>query len=233
MAASAADLRALIAEMATAIRARTADLNALDATVGDGDHGTTVARGFSRAVEAVAAAPAGGPAEILQIAGRALLSMGGASGPLFATMFLESAKVAAAHQALTAPVIAEMLTAAANGVKARGRAEAGDKTLYDALGPAAAAAQAAADATTQVATRAAAGAVMARDASITVLLDAAVAAARAGAEATAHMVGRKGRAGFVGERSLGHLDPGAITVAVLLETIAQHCRKYGASAGAR
>jgi dihydroxyacetone kinase-like protein len=216
---SAPDLRAVIAAVATAVDAAAPALNALDAAVGDGDHGTTVSRGFRRAADAVAAASDDAPGPLLQAAARALLSMGGASGPLFGTMFLEAAKVAGARATpagatpggapLEGTDVAEMLGAAAAGVKARGRVEAGQKTLYDALAPAAEAARRA------VAAGEGAAAVIA----------AAAAAARRGAEATAPMIGRKGRAGFVGERSVGHADAGARTVAVILKAIAQHCRK--------
>ncbi len=226
--ASPLDFRRLVADIAAAIEAHTGELNALDAAVGDGDHGTTLARGFARAAEAVAAAAAvpsaaaatgavstaaasdvaSDPGRIFQIAGRVLLTMGGASGPLFATIFMEAGRAAAgAGDPLSPTVIAQMLAAAADGVQSRGGTARGDKTLYDALDPAAAAAREAA----------ASG----QDAAA--VIAAAAAAARAGAESTRSMVARQGRARFVGERSAGHIDPGAAAIALILETIAQRC----------
>ncbi len=215
------DIRPLFADLAAVFDARAADLDGLDAAVGDGDHGTTLARGFTRASEAVEQNPSTDPGTLLRAAGRALLTMGGASGPLFATIFLEAGKSASAHAtdgqaAVTAQSVAAMLTAAADGVQRRGKVIRGDKTLYDALAPAADAARSAAE----------------NGAGVPDVVDAAAAAARAGAEGTRMMIGRKGRAAFMAERSAGHPDPGAIAIAMLLEAVSQYCRKYGAPAGA-
>jgi dihydroxyacetone kinase-like protein len=212
-----------IAAAAAAVESHVVALNELDAAVGDGDHGTTVARGFRRAAEAVrglatgpTAGPAAGPAHVLTAAGRALLSMGGASGPLFASMFLEAGKAAGNAVDITPGLAAALLTAAAEGAQRRSGATPGDKTLYDALEPATRAARQASAAGHDLAT----------------VLDAGARAARAGVEATRAMAGGKGRAGFARERAIGHPDPGATTVSIVLDAIAQHCRKYGASAGA-
>lgn len=221
-AAAFRDIRHLVDALAAAINAHAAALDALDAAIGDGDHGATLARGFSRAAEAVAREPSDDPGVLLRAAGRALLTMGGASGPLFGTMFLEAGQVVLAHPAvdqasLTADAVIAMLAAAAAGVRRRGNVTLGEKTLYDALAPAVDGARAAAQA---------GGGVLA-------VIDAAAAAAHAGAERTRVMTARKGRAAFLADRSAGHPDPGAFAVAILLEAIAQHCRRYGASAGAR
>jgi len=212
-----------LAAAAAAVESQVSLLNDLDAAVGDGDHGTTVARGFKRAMEALAGLTAEsdarsttGPAAILTLVGHALLSMGGASGPLFATMFLEAGKAAGSAIEVSPKLAAALLTAASEGVRQRGGATLGDKTLYDALAPAADAVRQASAAGQDLATA----------------LEAGARAAHAGAEATRGMTGRRGRAGFAGERAIGHPDPGATTVAVILGAIAQHCRKYGASAGA-
>jgi dihydroxyacetone kinase-like protein len=212
-----------LAAAAAAVESQASVLNELDAAVGDGDHGTTIARGFKRAMEALAGLTTEidvrsttGPAAILTAVGRVLLSTGGASGPLFASMFLEAGKAAGSAIEVSPQLAAALLTAASEGVRQRGGAALGDKTLYDALAPAADAVRRASAAGQDLAAA----------------LEAGARAAYAGAEATRGMTGRKGRAGFAGERAIGHPDPGATTVAIVLGAVAQHCRKYGASAGA-
>ena len=203
-------------------------LTALDQAIGDGDHGTNMDRGFAaivklldeRAATATAAPdppadPAGTPApteqaataELLRLVGRTLIStVGGASGPLYGTGFL---RASAAVGQLTEPAtgagaIAAALEAAATGIGTLGKSTTGEKTMLDALVPAAAAARAGADAGSGAGAVAAA----ARD------------AAQAGAEATIPLLATKGRASYLGERSIGHQDPGATSLTLLLATLA-------------
>ena len=132
-------------------------------------------------------------------------TVGGAAGPLYGTLFLELGKAAADRTTLTAAEWAEVVGAGVAGVQMRGKAEPGDKTMVDALLPAA------------EALRAAAGS----DASLAEALSAAADAAEAGMRATTPLVARKGRASYLGERSAGHQDPGATSSWLLLETAAR------------
>jgi phosphoenolpyruvate---glycerone phosphotransferase subunit DhaL len=189
-------------------------LTALDRAIGDGDHGINMDRGFAAIVatldetEAPAAASlndAEASATLLRTAGKRLIStVGGASGPLYGTAFLRAAGAIAASNGRPAEAIVAALEAAAGGVASLGKAAPGEKTMLDALVPAAEAARGAADSGGGLAAVAAA----ARD------------AAEAGARATIPMVATKGRASYLGERSVGHQDPGATSSALLLRTLA-------------
>jgi phosphoenolpyruvate---glycerone phosphotransferase subunit DhaL len=142
---------------------------------------------------------------LLKSVGMTLVStVGGAAGPLYGTLFLEMGKAAAQRTTLTAAEWAGVVSAGVAGVQLRGKAEAGDKTMVDALLPAA------------EALRAAAGS----GASLATACRAAADAAAAGMRATTPLVARKGRASYLGERSAGHQDPGATSTWLLLETAA-------------
>jgi dihydroxyacetone kinase-like protein len=197
------------------IHAEAPNLTVLDQAIGDGDHGTNMDRGFKAIVAALDARPAPDPAvtdqaataELLRVIGRTLIStVGGASGPLYGTGFL---RASSAVGGLTEPAgggaaIAAALEAAATGIGALGKSTVGEKTMLDALVPAAAAARTALDGGAD-----AAG--VARAASD---------AAQAGAAATIPLLATKGRASYLGERSIGHQDPGATSFALLLATLA-------------
>jgi len=200
-------LRAFAAEVAT----RRDELTALDAAIGDADHGVNMDRGM-QAVAARLAGPADGPAQdvplgpLFKTAGMTLVStVGGAAGPLYGTLFLEMGKAAADRTTLTAAEWAGVVSAGVAGVQMRGKAEPDDKTMVDALLPAA------------EALRAAAGS----GASLAEALNAAADAAEAGMQATTPLVARKGRASYLGERSAGHQDPGATSSWLLLATAAR------------
>ena len=190
-------------------------LTELDQAIGDGDHGINMDRGFKAIVAALDARPAPDPAvtdqaattELLRLAGRTLIStVGGASGPLYGTAFLRASAAVAglAEPATGAAAIVAALDAAATGVGALGKSTTGEKTMLDALVPAAAAARAALGGGADAATVSGA----ARD------------AAQAGAAATIPLLATKGRASYLGERSIGHQDPGATSAALLLATLA-------------
>ena len=189
-------------------------LTALDRAIGDGDHGINMDRGFAAIVSTldeteapVAAAlnEAEASATLLRTAGKRLIStVGGASGPLYGTAFLRAAGAIAAGNGRPAETIVAALEAAAGGVASLGKASPGEKTMLDALVPAAQAARAAADSGADLAAVAAA----ARD------------AAEAGAVGTIPMLATKGRASYLGERSVGHQDPGATSSALLLRALA-------------
>jgi dihydroxyacetone kinase-like protein len=194
-------LEAWIREYARSIAGNKEELTALDSAIGDADHGTNMDRGMSAAVAALDAAPPADPAALLKQVGMTLVSkVGGASGPLYGTFFLRMAGALGTDPA-DDEAFARALRAGLEGVVARGKAEPGDKTMLDALGPACDALDAA----------------LAAGQPLGPALEAAAAAAREGRDATIPLVARKGRASYLGERSAGHQDPGATSTALLLD----------------
>jgi dihydroxyacetone kinase-like protein len=182
------------------------ELVELDRQIGDGDHGTNLDRGFAAVVtrlDALAAPPAT-IGDVLKLVATTLMSqVGGASGPLYGTAFLRAARAADAT-ALDAGAVVGLLEAALDGIVARGKAVPGEKTMVDAWTPAVAAAVEAAD----------------NGASAAAVLYAAGVAAESGALATVPLVATKGRASYLGERSAGHLDPGARSSELILRAAA-------------
>ncbi len=194
---------------------RRVELTRLDQEIGDGDHGENLARGFTAVRTKVAENFTGTPGDALRLVATTLIStVGGASGPLLGTAFLRAAGAVGDTAELTPLLIAQALAAARDGVIARGKAEPGDKTMVDALAPAATAAAAAADAGSDVAG----------------VLAAAAEAAGAGADATVPWRARRGRASYLGERSMGHVDPGARSTAYLLASLARSAAREGGAA---
>jgi dihydroxyacetone kinase-like protein len=188
-------------------------LTVLDQKIGDGDHGINMDRGFAAILAMLDAreAPddgttdAAASADLLRQAGKTLIStVGGASGPLYGTAFLRGAAAIAGDHPSPAGAFVAGLEAAAGGIAALGKASEGEKTMLDALFPAARAARAALDGGGDLQAVTAA----ARD------------AAAEGATATIPLLATKGRASYLGERSIGHQDPGATSSALLLETLA-------------
>jgi dihydroxyacetone kinase-like protein len=185
------------------------NLTALDAAIGDGDHGANMDRGMRAAVAALdESSPATAKALFSKLGMTVVSSVGGASGPLFGTMFLRIGSALGDSTDVSLAQLATGLRAGLDGVIARGKAELGDKTMVDALAPAVAALEAAAAAAADTTGTAEA-------------LRLATAAAKAGRDATIPMLARKGRASYLGERSIGHQDPGATTIALLLTAAAQ------------
>ncbi len=180
-------------------------LTDLDRAIGDADHGLNLDRGMTSVGEKVLAQPPDTVDTLGKAVGMALVgSVGGASGPLYGTFFLRLGTAAGPVPGLDAAGLGAVLRAGYEGVLARGRAEAGDKTMVDALGPAVTAYEAA----------------LADGSSAGAAARAAADAAAAGRDATEPMVARKGRASYLGERSAGHLDPGAASSALLVESLA-------------
>jgi dihydroxyacetone kinase-like protein len=187
-----------------AVHEHGAYLTELDSAIGDADHGVNLIRGMDAVMAAVDAAP-GTPSELLKKVGMTLVtSVGGASGPLYGTFFLRGAAAAGDAASLDGAALLAVLRAGLEGIVARGKAEPGDKTMYDALAPAFDAFEKslASGADVGSAARAAAG------------------AAADGRDATEPLVALKGRASYLGERSVGHIDPGAASSALLLEALA-------------
>ncbi|WP_024864759.1 dihydroxyacetone kinase subunit DhaL [Butyrivibrio sp. FCS014] len=178
-------------------------LTELDREIGDADHGVNMARGFQSVIEKVSQDdPDIGAA--LKKTGMTLLStVGGASGPLYGTAYMEAAKVFADKQTVTAEDFKAALEAAIAGIQKRGKAEKGEKTMLDSLLPAL-------DAYSEK---------IAAGGSIVDGLDAACAAAREGIEFTKTIAATKGRASYLGDRSIGHQDPGATSATMTLEVI--------------
>ena len=180
-------------------------LTELDSAIGDADHGANMARGMAAVMAKIDVARPGTVDELLTTAGMTLVSsVGGASGPLYGTFFVRMGIACGAVCELTPEALGSGLSAGLDGVLQRGKAELGDKTMYDALFPALEA-----YATAVAAGSGAPGAI-----------DVAADAARLGRDATAPMVARKGRASYLGERSVGHLDPGATSAAMLISSLA-------------
>lgn len=181
-------------------------LTDLDAAIGDADHGVNIARGFNAVVQKLAAQPGQPLGALFKSAGMTLMSaVGGASGMLYGNFFLKAATVADDHTALSAAELLAVLAAGRDGIVQRGRAELGDKTMIDAWTPAIDALRAALDAGQPPAAAFAACA----------------AAAEAGMRATIPLLARKGRASYLGERSIGHQDPGATSTYLILRALAE------------
>jgi len=177
----------------------------LDRAIGDGDHGENMDRGFRAAVEALSEAQPGSVAEVLKTVAKTLMStVGGAAGPLYGTAFLRASKAAAGGDLDGVGVVA-VIEGALGGIQARGKATTGEKTMVDAWTPALEAARAVAEA--------------GGDAGV--VLEAAATAAEAGAAATEPLRATKGRASYLGERSIGHLDPGAVSTSLILRAAAR------------
>jgi dihydroxyacetone kinase-like protein len=205
MSASLAQLTGWVTRFAALVHEHRDELTRLDSAIGDADHGANLDRGMTAVVAALAAEPQPTASALFKKVGMTLVgTVGGASGPLYGTLFLRVATAAGEVTELDGSAFAKALRAGLEGVVARGRAEAGDKTMFDALSPAVDALDAA----------------LADGDPLGEALRAAAAAADAGRDATTPMVARKGRASYLGERSAGHQDPGATSVALLVAAAA-------------
>jgi dihydroxyacetone kinase-like protein len=200
-----ATVAAWIREFARLIAENKSELTELDSAIGDADHGANMDRGMQAVVAVLDSETLDTPGALLKRTGMTLVSkVGGASGPLYGTAFLRMAGAAGDANELDADGFGKVLRAALDGVVARGKPEAGDKTMYDALAPAVDAFEAG----------------LAEDESLPEALRDAVGAAERGRDATIPLVARKGRASYLGERSAGHQDPGATSVTLLLTAAA-------------
>ena len=183
-------------------------LTELDREIGDADHGVNMARGFAAVIEKL---PQDNPdiGAMLKKTGMTLLStVGGASGPLYGTAYMEAAKALAGEEALTAENFGRAFELAVAGIQKRGKSVAGEKTMLDALMPAL-------DAYLKR---------IAEGGGLSEGLDSACAAAEAGVAHTKTIAATKGRASYLGERSIGHQDPGATSAALTLEAIRDFIR---------
>jgi dihydroxyacetone kinase-like protein len=194
--------RAWIERFAAAFAANRELLDDLDRQSGDGDFGTNLEAAMDRVTAGLAEGTAETPGAVLSIVATGFMHTGGTSGPLFGMWFMQLARAAGAAPGIGLAELAAGVDAGLQGIQKLGKAEPGDKTMVDALAPAAAALGAAAAAGEPLATA----------------LAETAAAARAGADATAPMLARRGRASYVGEAARGVCDPGALTVALLFES---------------
>jgi phosphoenolpyruvate---glycerone phosphotransferase subunit DhaL len=178
------------------------ELVALDTAIGDGDHGTNMNRGMVKAMERVGAAEQPDVGAVLKTVAMALVStVGGAAGPLYGTLFLQMGNALAGQQEVDLETYAGAWRKGLEGVQARGKAVAEDKTMVDALIPGVEALERASD--------------------LDDGLRAAVQAAQEGMKATIPLVARKGRASYLGERSKDHQDPGATSTYYLFKSAAE------------
>jgi dihydroxyacetone kinase-like protein len=200
-----AELTAWIREYARVIRENAQYLTDLDAAIGDADHGINMDRGVTAVLAALdAAAPTEMAALCKQVGMTLVRSVGGASGPLYGTFFLRMAAALGPVDSVDAAGFAKALRAGVEGVVQRGHAQAGDKTMFDALNPALDALDGA----------------LTSGAGLAAALADATMAAEKGRDATTSMIARKGRASYLGERSVGHQDPGATSAAMLIAAAA-------------
>ncbi len=181
-------------------------LTQLDAAIGDADHGINMSRGFGAVMSQLPAVEDKDIGTILKKVGMVLVStVGGAGGPLYGTLFMRMGMAVGNKETLSAEDVVKMFEAALEGVKQRGKAEPGDKTMVDALTPAVGALRQA----------------VAAGEDLPTALAKAAAAAEEGMKATIPLVARKGRASYLGERSAGHQDPGATSSYLLFKTAAE------------
>ena len=191
-------------ESSAAIAEQRDALTALDAAIGDADHGTNMSRGFTAVEAKLADLDGATPGRILTTAGTTLIgTVGGASGPLWGSALRRAGRALGEEETFDADGLVAALEAALQAIVDLGKAEPGDKTMVDALGPA----------VETLRTEVGAGRPVAE------ALEAAHAAAQAGAEATIPLLAKKGRASYLGERSIGHQDPGATSTAMIVAAL--------------
>ena len=197
---TATDLAAWVRRAGELIAEHADELTELDAAIGDADHGVNMKRGLTSAVEVLDPVPDSPEVVLKKVAMTLIARVGGASGPLYGTFFLRMAAVSAGRRGLDLDALVAAVEAGVGGIVQRGRAEAGDKTMLDAWFPALDSLRSGAD--------------------LRAALQAAAAAADAGRAATESMRAMKGRASYLGERSIGHIDPGASSTALIVRALA-------------
>lgn len=195
----------IVTAMAEVIQANKDFLTELDMPIGDSDHGINLARGFQAVAAKLPTLADKDVGTILKNVGMTLVStVGGASGPLYGTAFMKAGGKMAGKAEVGLEDFLVMLNEAVEGIKMRGKSTTGEQTMLDAMVPALEAMRATAGTDSQ-------------------RLQAGLSAAKEGVERTKDMIATKGRASYLGERSLGHQDPGATSFTLLLQTIVEHC----------
>jgi phosphoenolpyruvate---glycerone phosphotransferase subunit DhaL len=202
----AACVRGWLGEVAVRLEAERDFLTQLDAAIGDADHGVNMHRGFTAVMARVADAEAATPGQLLKVAGRTFVStVGGAAGPLYGTAFLQAGEVLGDHQTFGPRLLLEALRASLEGVQRVGAASVGDKTMVDALTPALGAFELE----------------LRMGGSLETAASGAREAAAEGMRGTIPLQARKGRASYLGPRSVGHQDPGATSTALMFAALEQ------------
>jgi dihydroxyacetone kinase-like protein len=205
-------VRSWIEEIAKAVEEERDHLTQLDSAIGDADHGVNMQRGFSAVVAKLAAAESLTPGKVLTTVGATLIStVGGAAGPLYGTAFREAGKSLGEDDQFDPPQLLAALRAALEGIQKLGAATEGDKTMVDAFAPA---------------TSAFAGEIEAGGSLVTATARARE-AAEEGMRATIPLQARKGRASYLGPRSVGHQDPGATSTALIFSSLERVARRFG------
>jgi phosphoenolpyruvate---glycerone phosphotransferase subunit DhaL len=207
---SSANIEAWLRHCAGVFTEHKDELTELDAQIGDADHGANMARGFTAIPPKLDALVDRSIGSLLRTSAMTLISqVGGASGPLYGTFFLQASRPANGKTELTLKELCQCFDTGLAGIVNLGKAVVGDKTMVDALTPALAALHPKSGDSLQTA------------------LDRAASAAREAAEATIPLIARKGRASYLGERSIGHKDPGATSTALLLGALAETVKASG------
>lgn len=181
-------------------------LTELDGVIGDADHGINMARGFNAVVQKITDTDTDVGASLKKVGMTLISTVGGASGPLYGTAFMKAGGEVIGKSSLEPKDIEVMLLAALNGIKDRGKAVKGEKTMIDAIEPALEAFKSASEASE----------------SLEKCLDRAIEAAEAGIEFTKTIRATKGRASYLGDRSIGHQDPGATSFLIMLKAVTDH-----------
>ena len=213
-------VRRWLGEVATRLEAERDYLTQLDAAIGDADHGVNMHRGFTAVMARVADLEAATPGQLLKLAGRTFVStVGGAAGPLYGTAFLQAGEVLGDHQSFGPRLLGDALRAALEGVQRVGAASVGDKTMVDALTPALGAYELE----------------LRMGGSLETAASGAREAAAEGMRGTIPLQARKGRASYLGPRSVGHQDPGATSTALMFvaleqAVLADRSRRFAAGA---
>lgn len=209
------DLLQWLRQLAQVLQEQRDYLTQLDSAIGDADHGINMDRGFRMVQEKLQKQTETDIGSLFKLVGMTLVStVGGASGPLYGTAFLRAGAVLAGKQELSGSDYVALLAAAVDGIQARGKAQAGEKTMLDALLPALASAREA----------------EAAQLDIVEITRRASDAAEQGMRATIPLLATKGRASYLGERSIGHQDPGATSSWLLLRTLADVCAERSGQA---
>lgn len=209
MSITTVDVLACLRQMADVIHENKEYLTDLDAAIGDADHGINMDRGFQAILKKLPSVEDKDAGTIVKTAGMTLVSsVGGAGGPLYGTAFMQAGMAIAGKYELKAEDMLAILDAALKGVIMRGRANLDDKTMVDAITPAVNAMREA----------------LGNGAGTVEALEQAAAAAEKGMKDTIPMLAKKGRASYLGERSIGHQDPGATSSYLLINTMAEMAR---------
>jgi len=207
---SGEDIKGILRRISMIIETNKLYLSELDAAIGDGDHGLNMSKGFKAVIKKTEELPDDDLGNILKSSGMALVSnVGGASGPLYGTAFMKAGMILLNKSTMNINDFIEMLQVALDGIKMRGKATEGEKTMIDALSPAIEAGKKAID----------------EEKNVKEILILIRDAAKEGMEYTKNIIATKGRASYLGERSLGHQDAGATSMYLILNTITEELVK--------